>query len=54
MMEELPEEFEKIKAKKDAIVKTLETAIECIRREKNVKDLRMTVNIDGEIVKFIA
>ena len=34
-MEELPEEFEQInKAKKDAILKTLETAMECIRREK--------------------
>ena len=33
-MEELPEEFEQIKAKKDASTKTLETAMECIRREK--------------------
>ncbi len=53
MMEDLPEEFEEAKARKDAILKTLETATECIRREDNVQDLRITVKIGGEVVKFI-
>ena len=53
MIEDLPEGFEEAKARKDAILKTLETAIECIRREDKVQDLRITVKISGEVVKFI-